>query len=187
MTIESANTGIDEALLTSFEARLGQLPEDYRRFVLKNNGIVLFGCPVFAVPSADGVQYWGIVELCGVPDAAGVEDVDLYEDFWGWPYPKDSIPVATDGCGNTYLMALSGARRGNIFFFDHETCEAGESINDLEHLLPSFDSLFAGIRDYEPNSPESERLFHTLQERKKKNDEAFRQILEPSKPWWRFW
>jgi hypothetical protein len=47
MTVIKTKHGIDEALLTAFETRLGRFPEDYRQFILKNNGIELFGCPVF--------------------------------------------------------------------------------------------------------------------------------------------
>ena len=187
MTTARPNSPISNDLLTAVEKLLGPLPADYRKFLQKHNGIRFDIDPEFPVTIEDEIRYWSITELYGIPATAVDAGIDLHETCWGEIIPRDSIPIASDGCGNDYVMALHGPRRGHIFFADHEAGEPATTVESLQHLLPSFASLFESLVDYPPNDPEAKQHFHQMKARQEKHDAQRQQIYSPSKPWWKFW
>jgi hypothetical protein len=115
----------DNARLSQFEAQHGfRFPSDYRDFLLKHNG----GMPVnnrfiskyfgpqntFVVrrilPLADKEKV-GFENLESVLTTLTVEQRRI---------PAGMVPIASDGFGNLFLIAVSHADTGKIFFWDHE-------------------------------------------------------------------
>lgn len=175
--VEDNGTASTEAL-AEFESKLGRLPDDYRDFISRHNGVSLSGSADVRVNTPRGTEFWGIVTIEGIQDS----------EFWVEDFPIGSMPIATDGGGNTYLMWLVGEQRGRIYFHDHEL--ASETPDPLESLIcvaESFGAFLAGIRDFDPDDPESEALFHLLEERRRRVDQQREAILKPRKPWWQFW
>lgn len=105
--------------LEVFERKCGcQLPDDYRSFLLLNNG---------GFPSPDCVQF----EEGGKKTAADVfcflaiddnrPGVSLewhYETYSG-RLPKSTLPIARDSSGNLWLLNLGTENTGSIYFWDH--------------------------------------------------------------------
>lgn len=98
------------------------------------------------------------------------------------------MPIASDGSGNTYLMALTEESRGHIYFFDHElSSEIQKPLGRLPRVAESFGDFLARIQDFDPEDPEDEELFHVRTERRRKTEEQRQKILSPKKPWWKIW
>ncbi len=95
-----------------------QLPDDYRRFLLENNG---------AFPSPDCVSF----EEAGQKTASDVFCFFAIADdrAWAsmeWHYetyfgrlPKDTLPIARDSGGNLWLLSVRSDDAGSIYFWDH--------------------------------------------------------------------
>jgi hypothetical protein len=95
-----------------------QLPDDYRKFLLENNG---------GFPSPNCVRF---------TDAGRMTASDVFCYFaiggkhaWAsmeWHLhtfarrlPKNTIPIARDSCGNLWLLAVGNENAGSVFFWDH--------------------------------------------------------------------
>ena len=176
MTFVEDNGAASPEALADFELKLGQLPDDYREFIAAHNGVRLSGSADVRIDTPLGPEFWGVDTIEGVQDT----------EFWVVDYPTGSMPVATDGGGNTYLMGLVGELRGRIYFHDHELAsEVPEPLESLQCLVESFGTFLAGVRDFDPDDPESEALFHLLIERRREVDQQRDAILNPKKPWWK--
>ena len=160
------------AALAEFESKLGQLPSDYRDFISIHNGVELIG-----TASLRGSDRWPVYTIEGIQAT----------DFWDEDYPKGSMPIGSDGTGNTYLMGLEGDARGHIYFFDHEQSEVEKPVGSLVCVAESFAEFLGRIQDFDPEDPEDTKLFHIIQERRHLAEEQRQSILNPKKPWWKIW
>lgn len=158
--------------LADFESKIGQLPEDYRDFISIHNGVELVG-----TASLRGPDKWSVYTIEGIQAT----------DFWREDYPTSSMPVATDGSGNTYLMSLEGDARGSIYFYNHEQSAVENPVGNLVCVAESFAEFLARIQDFDPEDPEDVKLFQLIQERRRGAEEQLQAILKPQKPWWKFW
>jgi cell wall assembly regulator SMI1 len=159
--------------LAEFESKLGRLPDDYREFIASHNGVELSGTATLRSPDK-----WGVETIEGIQDT----------EFWHEDYPKGSMPVATDGCGNIYLMALTGESRGRIHYLDHELpSERKKPVGSLPVVAESFADFLSRLQDFDPDEPESVELFHILVDRRRKTEEQRQAILKPKEPWWKIW
>lgn len=126
---------LTEDKLTVFEGDIGtQLPEEYRQFLLRHNGGVIF---------PDTIKYFEEFNL----DASTVIDrllgleadqyftITRYKDTFAHRIPANLLPIATDVGGNVVCIAISGQKRGQIFFWHHEYPDDNEE-------LPGKDNLF---------------------------------------------
>lgn len=117
--IKDSKRGTDEASIARLEFALGhRFPEEYRAFLLAHNG----GRPVpagFQVgPAEESYSDAKVHDFYGVGNKLSnlVETIEIYEGR----IPEPLIPIASDTCGNQIAIALTGERRGAIFFWDHE-------------------------------------------------------------------
>lgn len=173
MTFATDNGPASAEALVEFASKLGGLPDDYRELIAAHNGVSLSGT----------------AELRG-PDKWAVETIEGIQvtEFWHEDYPKNSMPIASDGSCNTYLMGLAGESRGRIYFLDGAL--AAEAEKPAEHLplvAESFSEFLSRIQDFDPDRPESEELFYILAERRRKTEEQRQAILNPTNPWWKIW
>ena len=95
-----------------------RLPDDYRRFLLQNNG---------GFPSTDCITF---VEF-GRKTASDVFCFFAFDDErpWAsmdWHYetysgrlPPETLPIGRDSCGNLWLLGVGGRGAGSVYFWDH--------------------------------------------------------------------
>lgn len=113
------------------------LPEEYKKFLLKNNG----GKPV----AEDAFHYES--ELETYSDSAVRYFFSLFSDNNSVEYnfeiyvlakriPSSMLPIAADYAGNVVCISISNDTFGKIYFWDHE-----EELEDDDNN-PSHDNLY---------------------------------------------
>ena len=127
---------LDQQRLRSLEAKLGvQLPDDYRAVLHEHNG----GSPEpgdFVISEDEGEDtvniFYGLHSDANYALEGNLAAYKLH-------IPRSMMPIGEDPGGNQLCIGLSGAERGRVYFWDHET------LNVIE-VAPSFsaflDSLF---------------------------------------------
>ena len=145
--------------LEQFESTIGAtLPDDYRDFMLENNGGVPVNRKLYltldnSVPEEE--REWTEIEcFYSIHDQPWEDSYEqrhhiplenvlntMRADF---PDSSNYIPIAQDEYGNLIGMVLSGDTRCSVLFFDHEegaTRMLGPSFTQFcQSLLPSDDS-----------------------------------------------
>ncbi len=123
--------------LGSFERSLGaMLPDEYRSHLLRHNG----GCVK------------GVRRLCLLDHVYGIHDGPNWARFpdtskiYGGLVPRHVLPVADDPGGNLICVAVSGRKRGAVYFWDHECGRDSES--GLRFLAESFSAYLRGLSIY---------------------------------------
>jgi hypothetical protein len=95
-----------------------QLPGDYRRFLLENNG---------GFPSPNCVTFTEVGRktasdvFCyfAIGDKRPWASMEWHLDTFARRLPKNTIPIARDSCGNLWLIAGGNENAGSVFFWDH--------------------------------------------------------------------
>lgn len=130
VTLAPHDVATNEKQVAQVEKLVGtRLPEDYRAFLLKNNG---------ATPETDENKYdyvgftiqwrgqsWGgryreamLDALYSLDRYAPLPWWDAFEDFSkAGRIPKDTMPIGLDPGGNQILLGISGVNRGKVFFW----------------------------------------------------------------------
>jgi hypothetical protein len=131
---------LDDATVATFEAKNGiQLPPDYRAFLLAHHGGVPDPCFYWVVPGDWGS---GVDSLYGFgPDEYRLQ---VYLDGRkSLRIGDDLLPIGDDGCCNYLCLALSGPRRGQVVYIDHEFAP-GERGRE-RRLADSFSEFLASL------------------------------------------
>ena len=120
-----SSTGKDLTMedITNLEKTLKlTFPDDYRSFLLKNNGgepdRTLYKFNENGRESEDIIHFFiGIV-----PDK-DYSDLEYQANYFHSQdrIPKRLIPIACDPGGNLILMGVKGPQRNKVYFWDHET------------------------------------------------------------------
>lgn len=95
-----------------------QLPYDYRKFLLQNNG---------GFPSPDCVTFKeagretasDVFCFFAIGDERAWASMEWHYDTYSGRLPKDTLPIARDSCGNLWLLTVGGESSGSVFFWDH--------------------------------------------------------------------
>lgn len=121
LTLSLSLCPVNQDDISAFESRHGlHLPEDFRNFLLKQNGGRPDGDVEFEVP--------GFTEAV-VNDLYGIEKGEFRKkssiDFVCESLDEDRIPygfipIGDDGSGDTILLATPESGCCGVFFFDHE-------------------------------------------------------------------
>jgi SMI1 / KNR4 family (SUKH-1) len=122
---------LEEQTVVEFEARNGiQLPSEYRAFLLDHHGGVPIPSFYWVVPDDWGS---GIENLYGFGDRGYrlQEHLDAREAIGISP---ELLIIGDDGCCNYLSIGVSGERRGQVFYIDHEY---GRGDPKRERLLAS--------------------------------------------------
>ena len=127
MKIQNSGEQLNNAALSKFEKQLNiRLPQDYKDFMLKNNG---------GTPEKDWA--FNFVDLMTNTTTSSViqsffviyeeethEDNDLRKSYRilqeEGEIPVDILPIADDPGGNLICMCISEKNYGRVFFGDHE-------------------------------------------------------------------
>lgn len=132
-----------EARVGAFEAQIGaRLPEDYRQFLLRYNG----GKPLpsgFRLALRTGPYTDSMVHaLYSLYDG----EFDNLEDRVRWQrLPPGVIKIGCDPGGNGICLVLTGERRGQIWFRDHEREAHPPDWSNMDFVAPSFDAFMRGL------------------------------------------
>jgi len=135
--------------IRDLEAKLGhQLPEDYAAFLLTfNKGAVHFGKPVRFRLSGGELSGWIYLDafhsLLLEDRAPGYDLWHKYRSHEGL-IPAYLLPIIGDGLGSYACVAISGPRRGAVFFWEHELIDYdSEEPTDegVFFVAPSFDAF----------------------------------------------
>jgi hypothetical protein len=127
--------------IREFEARLGhRLPDDYAAFLLRfNEGSVRFGKPVrFRVPGEEP-PWWVYLDAFYPLGALGTV-YRLHEGL----IPACLLPVIDNALGSYVCVAVSGSKRGAVFFWEHELIDYdSEEPTDqgVFFVAPNFDAF----------------------------------------------
>lgn len=131
--IDSSRPAISESDIKGLEKRNGiTLPTDYRAFLLQTNGGRIRGSAGESLciePKWSGqpwARHYDRV-LVGVFYSI-VDDVNLAfswdglsaeekRDRYVFPYPQDAVPIGHNTGPDQFLLGVSGANRGKVFFW----------------------------------------------------------------------
>ncbi len=146
--IEHSKGGAAEASIAGLESALGHsLPPDYRAFLSTHNGGrpnpagFRVGPPGQSYSDAEVHYFYGI--------GTKLSNLEQHIEIYKGRLPAELVPIASDTCGNVIALALSGDRRGAVFFWDHEketgTDPAGWG--NVTEVGPSLDAFLASLAD----------------------------------------
>ncbi len=130
VTLRNSHLGVTIEQLKEFERiyRL-ELPEDYKIFLLSNNG----GTPdqVYYTENNAAVVVNFFLSL-------GTAEYSLEQYIEDWRadgLTKDLVPIGEDAFGNLICIGCSDGNRGPLYFFNHETAEIRFIAPSVSHLL----------------------------------------------------
>ena len=188
MVIIKAHPGISPPTLEAHEARYGRRPDDYRQFLLRNNGLELIDSAVVKVAGIPVDIYLSVDSILG----AGVPSDEIAtlseEEEQEIVIPKGFHCVAASGggWGLQYIMSDREGDFGKVYYFDPHSEDPS---HEPKLVAESFSQFFGNIVDCEPGNRESETLFRILHERHLKRTAEWEALMRPTpkKPWWKFW
>ncbi len=112
-------TKLTEELLQAIEKKYAcQLPDDYRKFLLENNG---------AYPTPDCITFEeagrktasDVFCLFAIGEERASLSMEWHLETFSNRLPENSLPIGRDSSGNLWLIGLRGENAGAIFFWDH--------------------------------------------------------------------
>lgn len=141
--MESKGPKLDIKKIEGFEAEIGyRLPEDYRQFLLENNGGRPHPPYYFNVPGWQHSQSL-VNDFKGIVSDNEGYGISQVLEIKGDVFPKGFIPIGRDPGGNHILMSLTESTRGEIYFWDHEDSPDTQlnSVKDYTNIYPLADSF----------------------------------------------
>ncbi len=134
-----------------------RLPDDYRRFLLKNNG-------GFPVPDCVTFEEAGRMTSSDVSCFHSIGDKRPWASIeWNLEslaerLPKDIIPIAHDSCGNLWLLNVDPDHGGSVIFWDHGSFDTFDEtdFDSWPIVAESFHEFFHNLHEYEAQPEEKE-------------------------------
>lgn len=130
-----------EAIEQKYSCRL---PDDYRNFLLENNG---------GFPTPDCVRFdesgqrtaSDVFCFFAIDDKRAWASLEWHHEAYSGRLPKNTLPIARDSCGNLWLLDVSSDGAGSIFFWDHGSFDTFDE-TDLRNW-PRVATSFTEFRD----------------------------------------
>jgi hypothetical protein len=130
----------DSKIILLLEKKIGtKLPEDYRLFLLENDG---------GAPMSDGIPVPQHAEKVMTVQILFGFNRDIESSCIEWNMyifreriPDNLMPIGSSDSGDLYLINLSGDDYGKIYFWDHED-ECGKNCWDNIYFVASSFSEF---------------------------------------------
>jgi hypothetical protein len=121
-----------------------RLPDPYRRFLLTHNG----GTPdpagfVYADESGPYTDS-EVARFMGIGDTN--YDLEEWSEIYRGRMPEELLPIAVDPGGNVICLAIAGANRGAVYFWDHEAESDPPTWSNVHRLADSFDAFLANLQ-----------------------------------------
>lgn len=144
--------------IESFEAKYAiALPKEYKEFLLEYNG----GAPT---PSTNKIPETDVQWLYGIHNGENWASLEWNIETLKNRIPENTLPIAGDSLGNSFLLSLNNDTYGEIWFWDHELeGEEGESyFGNITKSANSFNDFIGNLYEYIPNDePETDRIIRT--------------------------
>ncbi len=142
--INDAPTLTEDSLHAVEQKYSCQLPDDYRKFLLKNNG---------GFPSPDCVDFEeagqktasDVFCFFAIGDERAWASMEWHHNTYSGRLPKNMLPIARDSCGNLWLLCVGGEHAGSVFFWDHGSFDTFDE-TDLANW-PRVATSFTKFRD----------------------------------------
>ena len=140
---------VDETAIYAFEQRIGfSLPDDYRRFLLKNNGAQANSQIFFVKYLEQDVMldvFFGITH----PESRSLT-LGYWLQEYGDEIDEKSLLIGSDPGGRFLLYVTSGEEKG-IYYWDHSHFfpQSSEEEGNTYFVANSFDDFMATLRKYE--------------------------------------
>jgi SMI1 / KNR4 family (SUKH-1) len=141
---------LDETALIKFEKKLkARLPEQYRKFLLENNGGKV---TPYAVLLQDGTSAYLQTHFYGIHDGPNYTSLKWNFSILKNRIPHGMLPITHDPGGNAILIKYKGENTGSLYFWDHNY--EGEP-NSIVYITNDFELFLNSV--YEP-VPEDKTL-----------------------------
>lgn len=147
MSVEFRRTGspVTEPVIRDLESLVGhRLPDDFRVFVLEQNG----GVPAREVhtPGPESVGVRAFFMLDDDPDYSMANALEVYTGR----YPDGMLPIATDSSSNLILLDLGYVHPGSVWFWNHEE-EANDDepprTDNITKVADTFEEFLTSLTD----------------------------------------
>jgi hypothetical protein len=143
--INDNGSRLTESQVADLESRIGlPLPDDYRRFLLENNG----GSPTPDVIKVNGIQgsETDLGVFFGIDRSIESENIEWNLHVMSDRVGRPLMPIADDSGGNVFFLSLSGHDRNSIYY--HYFWGPGAD-GELYLVATSFTSFLEKIRQLE--------------------------------------
>lgn len=156
--IDGAPTLTEDALRQFESKHHCTLPDDYRRFMLRNNG---------GFPSPDCVTFkeagrrtaTDVFCFQSIGDNRAWASMEWHLDSFAGRLPKDTLPIGHDSCGNLWLLSVGPETVGSVIFWDHGSFDTFDETDFANWPLvaASFQEFIDNLSAYQP-MPEDDEL-----------------------------
>ena len=149
MDISNSKLVINDKRLRELESRFNIiLPDEYRQFILINNG----GTPmpnVFEFIDTEGKKSNSLVHyFLAIYDGNGFDNIEqnylLY--ISEKRIPSDIFPIAEDPFGNMVCVSVASGDYGKVYFWDHEL-EFEDNYGNLSLIANSFNEFIHKLKE----------------------------------------
>lgn len=173
---ENPHGALDLATLVEFERKVGvSLPDSYREYLLAFNG-GKYEKDVITISEAEGETR--VHHMYGLHDGPRYAQLRNARRIAGNLF----LAICDDSFGNQFLLRLTGADAGAVYFLDHEA----RPEEGLMALAPGFNEFVArmksdedSMREFAERDPEGYRAFmERLAELKRRYDEEWKSRQE---------
>ena len=140
------NRPISEERLKAFENAIGTgLPEDYRQFLLENNGGTPKQGSHFSFVEHGKKTDSRLMYFYGL-DRSRDENIEVQIKIRTGRMPREVIPIAADPFGNEVCLVIHGREAGVVYFWNHEEESEDEPTYDnMYRIAGSFTELLDGL------------------------------------------
>lgn len=143
--IKKPNSKISKEQLADFEKQINaNLPEDYKQFLLLNNG----GQPDKTEFTAKKYGNSILQRFFGFDTLYSTDNFDYILNTFKGRVPNDFLPIGRDLLGNLILIGIKQKYEGKIYFWWHEN--EGEKkawLKNIFSISKSFTDFFDNLKD----------------------------------------
>jgi hypothetical protein len=133
--------------LKAVEQKYGcQLPSDYRKFLLENNG---------GFPTPDCVRFneagcktaSDVFCFFAISDERAWVSMEWHCETYSGRLPQNTLPIARDSCGNLWLLNIGNDNFGSVYFWDHGSYENVDErdLNSWPQVASSFQEFWDNL------------------------------------------
>ena len=139
--------------LDDIERALGkQLPEEYRRFLMRHNG----GTPVpseFGIHGLEGNPYGNMQEFFGIDQALESSDLLWIAREVEDRVHRDFLAIGSTDCGDLICLKTGGDSIGSVWFWDSKSESPKPSLKDLYPIAGGFNDFLGSLKGPESTDP----------------------------------
>jgi len=128
-----------------------KFPDDYRRFLLENNG---------GFPWPDSVRFVeagrktasDVFCFFAVGDEHAWASLEWHYKTYSSRLPNSTLPIARDSCGNLWLLTVAGETTGSVFFWDHGSYDTLDEtdLGNWPRVAASFQEFRDNLGPFDP-------------------------------------